>query len=282
MSTLFTLETDGADRFVAPEAPERGGRMFGGQLLGQALVAAAATCGSDRTVHSVHAHFLRAGAVDEATTIDVERVRDGRSFTTRATSTSQGGRELFRATWSFHVPEPGLDHEGRCMPDVPEPDDVATTYADFVRSTAPALTWDGAARPMEIRYVDPPPPDDDSPIVASQKTWLRMCEPMRPDDAVAHAAGLVYLSDATLIDHALLPHGRRWHDPRLDGASLDHAMWLHVPARCDEWLLFDQRVERTAGARGTCSGSLYRTDGVLVATCVQEGLIRWRDDRGAP
>lgn len=274
-SELLDLKAAGRNRFVAPPAPEDGGRMFGGQLLAQALAAAALTVPTDRSVHSLHAHFLAAGSVTEHTDIDVEEVRDGRSFSLRQVSMRQAGRELSRAIVSFHVPEPGFEHAPHTMPDVPAPEAVVTSYEDFVVSTAPKEDWHGDARPLDIRYVNPPAAAEGTPVLESQKTWIRVRPPVDGGEAI-HAAGLAYLSDATLLDHALLPHGHRWHDPRLTGASLDHTMYFHTPARCDDWLLFDQHVTFTGGARGLTAGTLYSRTGAMVATCTQEGLIRWR------
>ncbi len=249
--------------------------MFGGQLLAQAVMAAAVTVSDDRTVHSLHAHFLAAGSVTERTDVDVEAVRDGRSFSLRQASLRQADRELCRATVSFHVPEPGFDHAPQAMPMVPPPDEVMTTYGDFVSWNAPRDDWHGAARPLDIRYVNPPTESEGTPVLDSQRTWIRV-QPTIGDDQKIHAAGLAYLSDATLLDHALLPHGQRWHDPRLTGASLDHTMYFHAQTRCDDWLLFDQHVTFTGGARGLTAGTLFSRTGSVVATCTQEGLIRWR------
>ena len=149
------------------------------------------------------------------------------------------------------------------------------TYADFSAATA-ADDWDGAARPIDILYANAPTAAEGVPVTESQKMWLRIRDAVSANPVV-HLAGLAYLSDATLIDHALLPHGHRWHDDRLVGASLDHTMYFHRPAECDEWLLYDQTVEFTGGSRGVASGTLYRRDGTIVATTLQEGLIRWSE-----
>ena len=271
---LLDLHELEPDLFSAAEAPEEGGTMFGGQMLAQAVVAAARSVDDDRVVHSLHAHFLRAGSVDAPVELAVERIRDGRSFSTRQVQVTQGGREIFRAILSFHVPEPGLDYSPADMPSVPPPEDVHATYSEFCRAVVPDEPWFGEARPMEILYINPPTAAEGVPVTESQKMWLRI-PPRLPEDAPAHVAGLAYLSDATLVDHAVLPHGFRWHDPRLTGASLDHAMWFHAPTRADEWMLYDQRVEFTGGARGTASATLFTAHGAVVATCVQEGLMRW-------
>jgi len=264
----------GRDRFRGAEAPEEGGLVFGGQLLAQSLMAAARTTAEDRVAHSLHAYFLRAGDVSGEMDLEVERIRDGRSFSVREVRVRQDGSEIFRATLSFQVPEPGLVYSPATMPRVPAPEEVSMTYADFTRRVQPDERWYGAVRPVEVRYVNPPSAAEGVPVVESQKMWIRTPESL-PDDPDMHVAAIAYLSDATLIDHVMLPHGHRWQDARLRGASIDHAMWFHAPARADAWMLFDQRVCSTGSARGTVLGTLYRADGQVVATCGQEGLMRW-------
>ena len=271
---LMALEAGDDDHFVAPAAPERSGTMYGGQFLAQGLGAAGRTIDGDRAVHSLHGYFLRTGDVSLPVEFEVERVRDGRSFSSRAVTARQRGRELFRMTASFHVPEPGLDFAAPTLPEVPPPESVALTYNAFSRANGEAEDWDGEARAMDLRYVNPPTAPPGEPVLEDQRVWMRVPEDL-PDDPGLHAAGLAYLSDSTLIDHAVLRHGRRWQDARLVGTSLDHAMWFHRPARADDWLLFDQTVEATGGARGMTMGRLFDAAGALVATCAQEGLIRW-------
>lgn len=269
------------DHFIGPASPERGGTVFGGQLLAQAVAAAYRTVADDRQLHSLHALFLRAGDVDLTTQWQVERVRDGRSFSSRSVSGFQNGKEAFRLLTSFQVPEPGLDYQPE--PDfdigaIPAPDDVPMTYVDFCRAhpDVGSTDWFGQDRPMEIRYIDPPNPVGGPPDHRPQRTWIRMSGTL-PDHLPTHYAGLAYLADGTLIDHVLLPHGYRWHDARVTGTSLDHAMWFRVAPRVDEWLLYDQRVESTGGARGLATGRFYDLDGRLLGTCTQEGLMRWSD-----
>lgn len=268
--------------FVGPPAPERTGRTYGGQLLAQGVAATYRTVDDDRRIHSIHAAFLRAGAVDRPTRWEVAAVRDGRSFATREAVGLQEDRELFRMVASFHVAESGFEYDPDPSPPpgaIPEPEAVPMTYVEFARSHPDFVegTWAGHERPMEIRYVDPPPPEGGPPVTEAQLTWTRITDSLAdvPPGHAVHDAGLAYLSDATLIDHVLLPHGHRWHDRRLTGASLDHAMWFHRPARADRWLRFDQTVETTSGGRGLATGRLRTADGQLVATCAQEGLIRW-------
>ena len=270
-SNLVNLTVIGDDRFEAPAAPERTGRMYGGQFLGQSLAAAIATT-EERDVHSLHAYFLRAGDVDAPLQIAVERVRDGRSFSARAVRVTQHGKELFRMLASFQIAEPGHDYDGAQMPDVPPPEDVSMTYNEFSRLNGESADWDGEARPMDIRYIDHPEPGDR--VVTPQRMWLRIPEAL-PDDPGVHFAALAYLSDCTLVDSVVLPHGIRWQNPELNGTSLDHAMWFHHRTRADEWLLYDQTVGATGHARGFAQGRLFDRDGRLVASCGQEGMIRW-------
>ena len=273
-ANLINLVEVRPDRFRAPPAPERRGRMYGGQLLAQALAACQLTVTDDRDVHSLHAYFLRPGDIESAMELKVDRIRDGRSFSARFVRALQDGQELFRMMASFHVGEAGAPFAGHAMPDVTPPDDVTVTYNEFSREQGidPA-EWDGEARPMDIRYIDPPRAPLGEPVLGDQRMWMRISERLG-EDWTCHFAGLAYLSDSTLIDHVVLPHGRRWQDPSLSTASLDHAMWFHHRARADEWLLFDQSVESTGDGRGLAVGRLFDFGGQLIATCVQEGMIR--------
>lgn len=274
LARLLDLEALGNDRYRGREAPESGGAMFGGQLLAQSAMAAALTTANDRAVHSLHGYFLRAGSVDTAVELEVERVRDGRSFSSRDIHVFQDGRELFRASLSFHVAEPGLSYSPSAMPNVPPPDQVTSKYNTFAEAASGDDEWFGTQRPIDILYINAPSEPEGVAVVESQKMWVRI-PPRLPDTPSVHVAALAYISDATLLDHTLLPHGYRWQDPRVTGTSLDHAMWFHTAARADEWMLYDQRVEFTGGARGLASATLYSESGDTLATCVQEGLIRW-------
>jgi acyl-CoA thioesterase-2 len=271
---LVALEALGDDRFLAPPSPDRGGRTYGGQHLAQGLAACQRTVSDDRAVHSLHALFLSSGVPERATELAVERLRDGRSFSQRVVSARQDGREVLRMLTSFHVAEPGDEYAGAVMPAVPAPESVPFTYTEYTLRESGLAAWAGAARPMDIRYVNPPSAPRGVAVTEDQRLWMRIDEPLADDPAV-HAAGLAYLADSTIVDHILLPHGERWQDPQFAGASLDHAMWFHRPARADEWLLFDQRAEATGGARGLASGRFFDRSGRLVATCLQEGLARW-------
>ncbi len=275
---LMQLAPDGEDRFVAPIAPDRSARTYGGQFLAHTLRAAQQTVDDDRFVHSTHSYFLRAGDVDRETILEVQRIRDGRSFSQREVVAYQAGKEMFRSIISFHVPDEGLEYAPPVELEVPPPDAIEATYHDFWETILPPdqVPWPGRARPMEIRYINPPTAPEGEPITEPQLMWMSLRHPIG-DERHLHDVGLAYLADATLVDHVMLPHGFRWQDERLTGASLDHAMWFHRPCRADEWLLYDQRVESTGSSRGLASGRYYTAAGELVATCMQEGLMRWSD-----
>ena len=279
-----------SDVFIGPRSPERSGRTYGGQLMAQAMAAAERTItdagsGDERQVNSLRGLFLSAGQVDLETRWEVERIRDGRSFATRSVSGYQGDRELFRALISFHTFEDGLRFQPELDFDIaalPNPEEVATSYLDFCQQhpDIESAGWSGGDQPMDILYIDPPEPAGGAPDARPQRMWIRVTERLSDNPAV-HRAALAYLSDSTLIDHALLPHGLRWHDARLTATSLDHAMWFRSPervddwSRVDEWLLYDQRVDSTGNARGLATGRFYDRSGELLATCSQEGLMRY-------
>ena len=271
LSLLALTPDDGG--WMAPPPPDKGDSTFGGQLLAQCLAAMHETIDADRAVHSLHAYFLRPGDVDLASHIEVESVRDGRSFSSRQAVARQHGKELFRMTASFQVPDESPEYTDAQMPDAPPPEQVAFTYDDFTLQQTGEDGWYGADRPMDIRYINPPS-ERGVPDTEPQLMWMRINAPL-PDDPRIHHAGLAYLSDSTLVDNVMLPLGRRWQDEGFLGTSLDHAMWFHRVARADEWLLFEQNVEATGGGRGLASGRFFDRSGKLVATCVQEGLMRW-------
>ncbi len=279
LDVIDLADGSSGDEYVGPPSPERSGVTYGGQLLAQGVIAASRTVDGGRQLHSLHGLFLRPGDVARPTLWRVERVRDGRSFAARSVSGHQEGKEIFRVMASFHEPEEGFAYQPEPDIDIgrlPHPEATTTTYVEFCLAHPDVETadWYGQDRPMDIRYIDPPDPAGGPPLDRPQLMWMRLSDEL-PEDPPVHHAGLAYLADASLIDHVVLPHGYRWHDARLTGASLDHAMWFRQPARADEWLLYDQRVESTAGARGLATGRFYDREGTLVATCSQEGLMRW-------
>ena len=278
---LITLDDLGGGEFKAPASPDKDDTLFGGQFIAQCLAAAQRTIADDRWVHSLHAYFLRPGDVDLPLTITVETVRDGRSFSWRQTVARQQGKPLFRMLASFQVPVESYEFSRRRAPAAPPPEAVPVTYGEFTMRETGEDTWHGEQWPMDLRYVNPPDAPRGVPITESQLLWTRINERL-PDAPALHHAGLAYLSDATLVDHVMLAHGLRWQDADSEGTSLDHAMWFHRFARADEWLLFEQLVETTGGGRGLARGYLFDRNGVLIATCLQEGLMRWKSGGDAP
>jgi acyl-CoA thioesterase-2 len=259
-------------------------RVFGGQVLGQALVAAVRTVSEERFAHSLHAYFLLPGDPSKPIVYEVERTRDGGSFTTRRVKAIQHGRTMFAMSVSFHIEEPGYDHQSP-MPKVPFPEDLpseADLKAKMLAILPPELRsyWE-RERPIELRPVDV------SRYFAREKRAPEQCIWMRasgrlPDTLSLHQCVLAYASDFSLLDTALIAHGKLMFDKDVQLASLDHALWLHRPFRADEWLLYAMDSPSSHGARGFCRGSVYTRDGTLVASVAQEGLMRQRDSRYVP
>lgn len=273
---LLDLEQIEVDIFRgrSPEG-ERRQRVFGGQVAGQALVAAGRTVPEDRPVHSLHAYFIRPGDPTVPLIYLVERVRDGRSFTTRRVTTIQHGKTIFTLSASFHRDEPGVEHADP-MPDVPPPDAIATTAERMEKLFGPSVRewYDG--NPIDIRHIGPlsfEAERDPSLRTTRNMVWLRVDGDL-PDDPLLHVCLMTYASDMTLLDSVLLAHGLSWADGRTTGASLDHAMWFHGPFRADRWLLYAQDSPVARGSRGLARGEVYTNDGDLVVSVVQEGLVR--------
>lgn len=254
------------------------GVVFGGQVLGQALTAAIRTVPDERPVHSLHAYFLRPGDVSAPIVYDVDRIRDGSSFTTRRVVAIQHGEAIFNLAASFQKHEAGFEHADE-LPKVPPPEEVPTDAERLKRygDAAPAMLreWAVAERPIESRTVE-----DDDPLNTDVKppvrhVWFRARHRL-PDTPSVHQALLAYASDFSFLTTALKPHGVTWLSKGMQVASLDHAVWFHAPFRADEWLLHVMESPRAAGARGLVLGRVYTRDGVLVATTAQEGLTRRR------
>ncbi|GBF27104.1 acyl-CoA thioesterase 2 [bacterium MnTg02] len=259
-------------------SPQQGWqRVFGGQVIGQALVAAGRTV-DGRFAHSLHGYFMRAGDPSVPIIYEVDRIRDGKSFNTRRVVAIQHGEAIFSMSVSFQIEEKGFTHQIE-MPDVPKPDELPSESEikeKFVDQLPAAIKayWE-RERPIELRPVDFSrylSSDRRKPI---QNIWMRTTGPL-PDDRALHQCVLAYASDFTLLDTALIAHGRVLFDPRLMLASLDHALWLHQDFRADQWLLYAQDSPFTGGARGFCRGSIFSPDGTLVGSVAQEGLIRER------
>ena len=274
-TSLLELKQIAPSRFVAPVAPDKGGRVYGGQYLAQCLAAAGKTVEPARRLNSLHAYFLRPGDVDLETQLEVESVRDGRSFSSRQIIARQLDREVFRMLASYQVPDTSPEFSAHRMPEVPPPEQVDMTYTQFTLAQTSEASWHGSVRPMDIRYINPPS-ERGTAVTEAQLMWMRIPEPL-PDAPGVHEAGIAYLSDGSLIDHVMLPFGLRWQDADFLGTSIDHAMWFHGPARSDEWLLFVQSVEATGGGRGLATGRIFTQSGEHVVTCTQEGLMRWVD-----
>ena len=254
------------------------GRVFGGQVFAQALVAARRTVEGAREAHSVHGYFILAGDLRAPIVYFVDRLRDGHSFSTRRVTAIQHGQAIFNLSASFHVEEPGIDHQSP-MPEVPAPETLVPEL-QLIREMAdripealrPVLTQD---RPIDLRPVIPM--DTFRPQVRPpvRHVWFRALGTL-PDDRLTHQAVLAYASDYGLLLTALQPHGLSFRSPGLQLASLDHALWLHRPFRADEWLLYCMDSPAAAGARGFVRGSIYTRSGQLVASVAQEGLLRLR------
>lgn len=252
-------------------------RVFGGQVIGQALVAAYRTV-EDRICHSLHAYFLRPGDPHLPILYEVDRSRDGKSFTTRRVVAIQHGQQIFNMAVSFQVPEEGLEHQDR-MPIVPQPEDLLPDY-ELRKAVADQIPPGmqkhfNRPRPIEMRPIDPTDYLHSKPGDPVNNVWIRASREVG-DDVALNQCILGYASDMSLLDTSLRPHGKTWFDGKVQSASIDHAMWFHRPFRADEWLLYLQDSPSASGARGFNRGSIYRRDGTLVASVAQEGLIRCR------
>jgi acyl-CoA thioesterase-2 len=274
--TLLDLEQLEVNLFRGLSPDERQQRVFGGQVAGQALVAAGRTVEPGHPVHSLHSYFLRPGDPSVPIVYEVDRIRDGRSFTTRTVKAIQHGRAIFSLSASFQVRESGPEHQD-AMPEVAPAETLGTLqeqlapYAD--RFGPDFRDWILRERPIDSRPTLLPSWIDPSPRAPDQDVWIR-ANGRLPDDPLLHVCVLAYASDLTLLDTAMLPHGANFLDGRFQIASLDHAIWFHHEFRADEWILYHQHSPMAAGARGLASGQFFTADGRLVATAMQEGLMR--------
>jgi acyl-CoA thioesterase II len=274
-SSLLALEPHGPDTFVGLSPPYTWGRIYGGQVIAQALYAAAVTVPAARPVHSLHAYFIRPGDPAEPLVYLVERVRDGRSFTTRRVSVVQHGKTIFTLSASFHRREPGVEH-AEPMPDVPRPEGLEPAAERYQRVFGPEAAEFFRDSPIDVRHVGPLTIEaaaDPALRTSRSRVWLR-ADGQLPDDPLLHVCLMTYASDMTLLDSVLLATGQTFMDGSTSGASLDHAMWFHRPFRADRWLLYAQDSPSASGALGLARGELYTEDGALVVSVVQEGLIR--------
>ncbi len=268
---LECLDLDALDRDLFLGDPGKGeGRLFGGLVAAQCVIAAGRTVESERRLHSLHSYFLRPGRHDRPIRMVVDRIRDGRSFTTRRVQAYQAGEAIFTMSASFALPEEGISH-GEPMPDAPPPDGLAEWEETRARMQGVPKRSSTHSNAVELRMVDPPPfaAGDRSP--AYQRSWMRVRGTL-PEDPLVHTALLVYATDRTLLMTAARPHGLPWG--RRMSASLDHTVWIHRPVRFDDWIFFVSESPVAHAARGLIFGALYQPDGNRLASMAQEGLIR--------
>ncbi len=270
---LLDLEPIEVNIFRGTQPEEERQRVFGGQVAAQALMAAGRTVEHGR-VHSLHSYFLRPGDPSVPILYEVDRIRDGRSFTTRRVVAIQHGRAIFNLSTSFHDLEPGFEHQFP-MPEVPDPETLPTITERLEPWREELGEWFYRPRPIDQRHIGELPWVRREPLEPHQRLWIRADGELR-DDPLLHACVATYASDLSLFDTIIHPHGVRWNDPKFMGASLDHCMWFHRPFRADEWLLFDTDSPVAAGGRGLARGFLFERSGRLVVSMVQEGLARMR------
>jgi acyl-CoA thioesterase-2 len=258
------------------ESPQVGAqRVFGGQVAGQALVAAGRTVDPERRVHSLHGYFVRPGDPTVPIEFSVETIRDGRSFSVRRSTAQQHGRTIFFMSASFQATEQGLDHHTPAPEGVRGPDETPTMLDWLDRYPDRAAAFSTAPQAIDVRYVGTPGwvPPGDRDAADEQRVWMRINGTL-PDDPLIHACALTYASDLSLLDSVLSMHGEVWGPGGVIGASLDHALWLHRPFRADEWILYDCTSPSASGSRGLASGRMFTRDGRHIASAVQEGLLR--------
>src|SRR3954469_19506306 len=260
---LLDLEKIEENIFRGQQPDEDRQRVFGGQVAGQALVAATRTVEPERQVHSIHAYILRPGDPSIPILYDVDRIRDGRSFTTRRVVGIQHGKAIFNMQASFQAVEEGLDFSVD-MPDTPTAESLPTFKERMAPYADQMGDWYHRPRPIDMRYVDAPLPGAEKPATpqTNQRVWMR-ADGTLPDSSTLHACIVTYASDMTLLDTTLLPHSLRWSENEIQMASLDHAMWFHRPFRADEWLLYVQDTPSTSSSRGLARGLIHRQDGQL-------------------
>ena len=253
-------------------------RVFGGQTIAQALVAAQRTVAADRHVHSLHSYFMRPGDIKVPIVYEVDRIRDGSSFTTRRVVAIQHGHAIFSLEASFQVDEDGLEHQFVMPLNIPPPEDLQSQRELLEKAAhvpqAIRRFW-ARERPLELRPVNLRHYESRDKLPPRQDVWIKLTGPV-PDDRALHSVLLAYLSDMTLLDTSTFAHGRGLFDPDIQAASLDHAMWFHRPHPLDGWLLYSQDSPSSSGSRGFSRGTLYARDGTVIASVAQEGLIRLR------
>ena len=285
---LLTVTRDGEDAFSAPQQPGGVGRVFGGQVIAQALQAAQATAPEGLEAHSLHAYFLRGGKEGVDIAYATARDFDGRSFANRRVVATQEGNPILNLTASFQRPEDGLSHDDTTMPDVLPPEELKPDMEQrraMVERMGDRMSEDQRKfvlrpRPIDMRTNDKLHWMNSEPRPPRAHSWFRTCAPL-PDDAALHRAVIAYASDYTLLGTSALPHGLSWMRGELVGASLDHAIWFHRPARADEWLLYATDAPWSGSGRGYNRGRIFNRAGELVASVAQEGMMRKRVKREA-
>ncbi|MGH8996502.1 MAG: acyl-CoA thioesterase II [Acidimicrobiales bacterium] len=279
---LLDLEAIEVNIFRGTQPAEERQRVFGGQVAAQALMAAGRTV-STGAVHSLHAYFLRPGDPSVPILYEVDRIRDGRSFTTRRVVAIQHGEAIFNLSASFHVPEDGPVHQFP-MPEVPDPETLPTLTQRLEQWKEALSEWYDRPHPIDQRYVGPIPWSNRSKGTNAeprQQLWMR-ADGVLGDDPLLHACVAAYASDLSLFDTILRPHEIRWEESDFMGASLDHVMWFHQPFRADEWLLYDTDSPIANAARGLARGFFFDRSGRLVVSVCQEGLVRFLGSKPQP
>jgi acyl-CoA thioesterase II len=271
---LLDLEPIEVNIFRGVSPNEERQRVFGGQVAAQSLMAAGRTVEIGHP-HSLHAYFLRPGDPNVPILYEVDRIRDGRSFTTRRVVAIQHGRAIFNLSASFHIEEAGLEHE-LPMPDVPAPEELDSLVTRLEPYRDTLGDWFAKPHPIDQRHIGELPFTHKSGKDPRQRLWIRADGTLPDADPLLHACIAAYASDMSLFDTMLAPHDVRWDDPDFMGASLDHCMWFHRPFRADEWLLYDMDSPSAYGARGLARGFMFTRSGELVVSMAQEGLMRAR------
>lgn len=280
--TMLSVLDSGArtreDILTGPAFPTPHGRSFGGQVLGQAIAAAGTTAPEDRAIHSMHGYFLRPGDSEERMTFEVDRLHDGRSFSTRRVQAYQGGQVLMSMISSFQEEDSGLEHQEPIDLDaVPDPDSLPSVWEKYghLASAGSRASW-VLNRPFDFRYVESDIILDVAEQCNRQRVWLRSRDTFEVP-GLLHAAALAFASDYLLLEPVMRQHGVPWATPGMRGASLDHAMWFHRPFRVDDWLLYELESPTAQGGRGLTHGRFYDREGALVASVSQESMVRLPD-----